>query len=78
MADAFEMVELPWLFRKAVAVLNVLEVGGRVGWLLLGGCCCTYHMSLPLPDHVAAGAACFPGGAVCFPAGAICLGSGAV
>ncbi len=28
MADAFEMVELPWLFRKAVAVLNVLEVGG--------------------------------------------------
>ncbi|PRW45614.1 hypothetical protein C2E21_6092 [Chlorella sorokiniana] len=26
MTDAFEMVELPWLFRKAVAVLNVLEL----------------------------------------------------
>lgn len=34
MADAFEMVELPWLFRKAVAVLNVLEVGG--GWVAAG------------------------------------------
>lgn len=35
MADAFEMVELPWLFRKAVAVLNVLEVGAQAlggGW----------------------------------------------
>lgn len=32
MADAFEMVELPWLFRKAVAVLNVLEVGGGGHW----------------------------------------------